>query len=172
MRRVSRTHIQVACAAMTAIALAPVLSACGGSSSSSSVASNTTMSVQTSAMTATAATPITTLPINTTPTTTSAAPPPSTSTTTIINTQASMTQLIFSPATLSAPAGKVVIRMANPSPIPHGIALDIPGVASGAIVGQGGVSEVTATLTPGTYTFYCPVPGHRQAGMVGTLTVH
>lgn len=24
---------------------------------------------------------------------------------------------------------------------------------------------------PGTYEFYCTVPGHREAGMVGTLIV-
>jgi len=30
---------------------------------------------------------------------------------------------------------------------------------------------VTVTLKPGTYQFYCPVPGHKAAGMKGTLTV-
>ena len=35
----------------------------------------------------------------------------------------------------------------------------------------GSTSTVTATLKKGTYTYYCPVPGHKQAGMVGTLTV-
>jgi uncharacterized cupredoxin-like copper-binding protein len=30
---------------------------------------------------------------------------------------------------------------------------------------------VSAQLKPGNYTFYCSVPGHRQAGMQGTLTV-
>ena len=36
---------------------------------------------------------------------------------------------------------------------------------------NGGTSTVTATLKPGTYTFYCSVDGHEAAGMKGTLTV-
>jgi plastocyanin len=36
---------------------------------------------------------------------------------------------------------------------------------------QGGTKTLSVKLQPGTYTFYCSVPGHRQAGMVGTLTV-
>jgi len=35
----------------------------------------------------------------------------------------------------------------------------------------GGSRKLTLTLKPGTYTFYCSVPGHRQAGMEGTLRV-
>jgi uncharacterized cupredoxin-like copper-binding protein len=35
----------------------------------------------------------------------------------------------------------------------------------------GSASTVTVTLQPGTYTYYCPVPAHRAAGMTGTLTV-
>jgi len=42
---------------------------------------------------------------------------------------------------------------------------------SGQTVQPGGASTVTADLKPGTYTFYCPVPGHEAAGMKGTLTV-
>ena len=36
---------------------------------------------------------------------------------------------------------------------------------------SGGSDTLTVKLKPGTYTFYCPVPGHEQAGMKGTLTV-
>jgi uncharacterized cupredoxin-like copper-binding protein len=36
----------------------------------------------------------------------------------------------------------------------------------------GGTKVVTVTLKSGTYKFYCSVPGHRAAGMEGTLTVN
>jgi uncharacterized cupredoxin-like copper-binding protein len=81
------------------------------------------------------------------------------------------TLLAFVPTTLSAPAGKVTINMKNASAIPHSVAIDTPGAVAGKVVNQGGTSTATATLKAGSYTFYCTVPGHRQAGMVGTLTV-
>jgi len=64
--------------------------------------------------------------------------------------------------------------MANPSGsgIGHAVAISGNGVsASGKVVGPGGTSTLTAKLKPGTYTFFCPVPGHEAAGMKGTLTV-
>ena len=42
---------------------------------------------------------------------------------------------------------------------------------AGETVMQGGTSTVSLDLKPGTYQFYCPVPGHSQGGMKGTLTV-
>jgi uncharacterized cupredoxin-like copper-binding protein len=83
--------------------------------------------------------------------------------------------LAFDKKTLSAKAGSVTIDMANPSADkqPHAIAIEGNGVdKSGETVQPGGSdSTVTADLKPGKYTFFCPVPGHREAGMEGTLTV-
>jgi uncharacterized cupredoxin-like copper-binding protein len=80
--------------------------------------------------------------------------------------------LKFTKSSLSAKAGSVTITMDNPSDVPHGVAIDGNGVdKDGQVVNKGGTSTVTADLKPGTYSFYCPVPGHREAGMEGKLTV-
>ena len=80
--------------------------------------------------------------------------------------------LAFDKKTLVARAGKVTITLTNASPIPHDIAIKGNGIdVKGATVSGGGRSTVTAVLKPGTYTFYCSVPGHAEAGMRGTLTV-
>src|SRR5947209_9810623 len=79
--------------------------------------------------------------------------------------------LAFSFGKATAPAGKVTISMPNQAPIQHNIALKPPGKGAGPIVGKGGDSKFTTTLKPGTYTYFCEVPGHEQAGMKGTLTV-
>jgi uncharacterized cupredoxin-like copper-binding protein len=82
-------------------------------------------------------------------------------------------QLRFDKNTLAAPAGAVRITMKNPAPVPHNVSLEGPGGLDkeGPTVQKGGASEVEATLKAGTYTFYCSVPGHREAGMEGTLTI-
>jgi plastocyanin len=81
-------------------------------------------------------------------------------------------QLRFDPETLRADAGKVTLVMDNPATLPHNVAIEGPGVDEvGEVVQKGGKSRVTATLRAGKYTFYCSVPGHREGGMVGTLTV-
>jgi uncharacterized cupredoxin-like copper-binding protein len=61
--------------------------------------------------------------------------------------------------------------MQNKSSVPHDIAIKGAVNQVGPVVSGGGVSTVTTTLAPGTYEFYCSVPGHEQAGMKGTLTV-
>jgi plastocyanin len=69
-------------------------------------------------------------------------------------------------------AGSVTLVMPNKASISHDISIKGNGVDQhGQVVGQGGTSKVTADLKPGTYEFYCSVPGHEAGGMKGTLTV-
>jgi uncharacterized cupredoxin-like copper-binding protein len=81
-------------------------------------------------------------------------------------------QLKFDKSSLSAKAGNVTITMDNPSPVKHAVSIEGNGLdKDGNTVGMGGVSKVTAKLKPGKYEFYCPVDGHKAAGMKGDLTV-
>jgi plastocyanin len=82
-------------------------------------------------------------------------------------------QLKYNTTSLSAKAGKVSIDFTNTAPLGHNVTI---ASSSGAVVGatptfQGGSKTVSLNLKPGTYKFYCSVPGHRMAGMEGTLTV-
>lgn len=82
--------------------------------------------------------------------------------------------LAFDKESLKAKAGSVTIAFDNPATLSHDVAIeDTDGNEIGKtdLVSQGSAS-VTVDLQPGTYTFYCTVPGHREGGMVGTLTVN
>jgi plastocyanin len=78
-------------------------------------------------------------------------------------------QLAFTDAKATGQPGPVTIEMPNTSGTNHDIVID--GLGKGPVVAKG-TSSFKATLGAGkTYTYYCSVPGHRQAGMQGTLTV-
>jgi plastocyanin len=82
--------------------------------------------------------------------------------------------LVFDPNGLTAKPGNVTITYDNPSPVPHSIAV---ATSNGNVLGevqpfaQGKQSVDLSNLAPGKYVFYCTVPGHREAGMEGDLTV-
>lgn len=81
-------------------------------------------------------------------------------------------QLLYQASGATGTPGAVTIVSINKSAVPHNIALEGNGLdVKGAIVSGGGTSKIAVVLKVGKYTFYCSVPGHRQAGMVGTLTV-
>jgi uncharacterized cupredoxin-like copper-binding protein len=81
--------------------------------------------------------------------------------------------LKFDKSSLTAKAGKVTIVMDNPSDLPHAVEIEGNGVeVAGDTVEKGGVSKASAELKAGEYEFYCPVPGHKEGGMEGTLTVN
>ena len=77
--------------------------------------------------------------------------------------------LKFDQSELTAPAGEVTFAYDNPSQVPHAFAIDDVEGATDTITESKG--EVTVELEPGSYTYFCPVGSHRQAGMEGTLTV-
>jgi plastocyanin len=82
--------------------------------------------------------------------------------------------LVFEPNGLEAQPGNLTIDYDNPSPVPHSIAV---ATANGNVLGetQPGTENVQKLeipdITPGEYIFYCTVPGHREGGMEGDLTV-
>jgi plastocyanin len=146
---------------VAALAVSLVALAGCGSSSKSSSSSSTAASTASSTPASTAA----------------STPAPSTSvgSTQPINLAASAEgQLKFDKRSLTAKPGSVTINFKNASPLAHNVTIASP---SGSVVGetptfQGGAKTLTVKLAAGTYKFYCSVPGHRAAGMEGTLTVH
>jgi plastocyanin len=115
-------------------------------------------------------------------TTAAATPPPATTTgggggggaaSTVNISTPSGTDLAYDQKSVSAKAGSVTIDFQNNESIPHDVAVES---SSGDTVGQtdlvaSGSANTTVDLQPGTYQFFCTVPGHREAGMQGNLTV-
>jgi plastocyanin len=81
--------------------------------------------------------------------------------------------LKYDPSTLDAKAGNVTIDYTNPSPVPHSVAIgtSLTDIVDQSEIGASSDFTVTAALKPGTYVYFCTVPGHAEAGMKGTLTV-
>jgi plastocyanin len=81
--------------------------------------------------------------------------------------------LAYDQKSVSAKAGSVTINFDNNEALQHDVAV---ADSSGKVLGQtdlvsSSTANATVDLQPGTYTFYCTVPGHKEAGMEGTLTV-
>jgi plastocyanin len=73
-----------------------------------------------------------------------------------------------------AKAGQVSIDFNNPQTLSHDVAVeDSSGKELGKteLVADGSSTGTIGNLKPGKYTFFCTVPGHREAGMEGTLVV-
>jgi len=74
----------------------------------------------------------------------------------------------------TAKAGQVSIDFTNPQSLSHDVAVeDSSGKELGKteLVAGGSSTGTIGNLKPGKYTFFCTVPGHREAGMEGTLVV-
>jgi uncharacterized cupredoxin-like copper-binding protein len=83
----------------------------------------------------------------------------------------STVDLAFEPKEFTIAAGTdVTVTITNEGALQHDFTIDELDIASDLLNG-GDSGTVTINAEPGTYEFYCSVPGHREAGMVGTLTV-
>ena len=80
--------------------------------------------------------------------------------------------LKFDKTSLSVKSGTVSFNFTNRSPVPHNFTIALGSKVIGHTpTFDGGTRSLTVNLPPGKYAFYCSVPGHRAAGMNGTLTV-
>jgi plastocyanin len=145
------------------LALAAAITALAGCGSSKETSSSASTPAASTPATTSASTP-------TSSTTTTSSAPASGSLSLAANPEG---QLKYSTSTLTANAGKVSIDFTNMSPLEHNVTIES---SSHAVVGatptfKGESKTLTVTLKPGTYKFYCSVPGHRMAGMEGTLVV-
>ena len=129
-----------------------VLAACGGSDDTTSAATEAaTETATTDATTADAAAGVGTVTISADPD----------------------GALAYTETDVTAKAGESTIEFDNPSSTPHNVEIEDESggdVASTDTI-SGSTTSTTADLQAGTYTYYCSVPGHREAGMEGTLTV-
>jgi plastocyanin len=85
---------------------------------------------------------------------------------------ADVSDLAYDTTSLSSKPGKVTIDFTNPSPLEHDVAIEADGkeIAGSELIAEG-ETAVSTELAAGTYTFFCTVPGHREAGMEGELVV-
>lgn len=82
-------------------------------------------------------------------------------------------QITYTTKTATAKAGKVTIDFKNPQALTHDVAIEDSGgerIGKTSLIAESQTST-TVNLKPGKYTYFCTVPGHREAGMEGTLTV-
>ena len=78
--------------------------------------------------------------------------------------------IYFEPSEVTIPANTdVTVNLPNEGVTPHNFSIDALGID--VDIAPGATEQVVINAPAGEYEFYCNVPGHKQAGMVGTLIV-
>ena len=89
--------------------------------------------------------------------------------------QVSMTEYAFKPSNLELKSGTATFYLVNSGGQQHDMVIaDANGkvVARSELIQAGNTSNfAVSNLPPGAYGIYCGVPGHKESGMVGKLTV-
>jgi plastocyanin len=81
-------------------------------------------------------------------------------------------ELMYVQKSISLKSGESTIEFVNKSSLGHDVVVEQGGKTLGETpIIMEGSAKLKLNLKPGTYKFYCSVPGHRMAGMEGTITV-
>jgi plastocyanin len=79
--------------------------------------------------------------------------------------------IAFEPAEISVPAGPVKLTLRNEGELVHTLVVDGAAFKKLETATHGATATGTLEAGPGRYAFYCDQPGHRAAGMEGTIVV-
>ena len=82
-----------------------------------------------------------------------------------------MREWAFDPSPVLGKAGRITFRIKNEGAVEHNFLIENKPGAQVDAIQPGGSKTLTVDLTPGQYTIFCNLPGHREAGMVGTLRI-
>lgn len=80
-------------------------------------------------------------------------------------------QLKYSATSLTSDTTDITFELTCESAAEHNVVIEETGDEVVAECAPGETGTGSTTLEAGDYTFYCSIPGHRAAGMEGTLTV-
>ncbi len=118
-----------------------------------------------------AAATATTAPVAAAPTATTA-PTASGGTSTGAAIEVTLNEWSIEPKTIDASAGKVTFKVTNKGKFPHNFAVVSNGteVMKTKNIAGGGTETLEMDLTAGSFQTICDIPGHKDQGMVGTLT--
>jgi plastocyanin len=88
--------------------------------------------------------------------------------------QVTANEFSYTLSRLKVPAGQATIELVNFGQDPHDLRVQHVGarhIAGFPVVAPGAHADLTLTLRPGRYSFWCSIANHRQLGMRGTLVV-
>ncbi|HEX6167859.1 MAG TPA: plastocyanin/azurin family copper-binding protein [Acidimicrobiales bacterium] len=83
--------------------------------------------------------------------------------------EVSATEMAFTPDAVAVEAGEVEVVLHNDGTILHDLRIDDQPLLLEAVAGETDTGSIA--LDPGSYAFFCSLPGHREAGMEGVLEV-
>lgn len=85
------------------------------------------------------------------------------------NVELRATEMSYDPEQVAVQAGEVEVVLHNEGSMLHDVRIEDEPLLVEANAGETATEQVT--LEPGSYQYFCSVPGHREAGMEGVLEV-